>query len=182
MILIAENRKLQMREVLSHPLGPLPWALSTADGSLRKPNKAALTEELERLKGDHKTFSEVADSLLSLVPHEGSNSKRIDVIFDVYKENSIKNAEREKRGAEFGNEFRNIQSEHKVQQWRKFLLNPKNKKAFTEFVVKECRRDKYRTKLIDRQGTFRDMRKWLLRDYLTSCQYSSRTQLHTGRS
>ena len=26
MILIAENQKLQMREVLRHPLGPLPWA------------------------------------------------------------------------------------------------------------------------------------------------------------
>ena len=134
MILIAENRKLQMREVLSHPLGPLPWALSTADGSLRKTNKAVLAKELQksvpfadvipqpsacmidamalvqRLKRDHKTFAEVADSLLSLVLHEGSNSKRIDVIFDVYKENSIKDAEREKRGAEFGNEFRNIQS------------------------------------------------------------------------
>ena len=102
---------------------------------------------VQRLKGDHKTFAEVAESLLCLVLHEGSNSKRIDVIFDVYKENSIKNAETEKRGAEFGNEFRNIQSEHKVQQWRKFLLNPKNKKAFKEFVVKEWRRDKYRTKL-----------------------------------
>jgi len=102
---------------------------------------------MQRLKGDHKTFAEVAESLLSLVLHEGSNSTRIDVIFDVYKENSIKNAEREKRGAEFGNECRNIQSEHEVQQWRKFLLNPKNKKAFTEFVVKEWRRDKYRTKL-----------------------------------
>ena len=31
-----------------------------------------------------------------------------------------------------------------MQQWRKFLLNPK---SFTEFVVKERRRDKYRTKL-----------------------------------
>ena len=102
---------------------------------------------VQRLKGDHKTFAEVAESLLCLVLHEGSNSKRIDVVVDVYKENSIKNAEREKRGAEFGNEFRNIQSEHKVQQWTKFLLNPKNKKAFTEFVVKEWRRDKYRTKL-----------------------------------
>ena len=50
----------------------------------------------------------------------------------MYKETSIKNAERGKRGAEFGDEFRNIQSEHKVQQWRKFLLNPKNKKAFTD--------------------------------------------------
>ena len=48
MILTAENRKLQMREVLSHPLGPLPWALSTADGSLRKTNKAALAKELQK--------------------------------------------------------------------------------------------------------------------------------------
>ena len=158
MILITENRKLQMTKVRSHPLGPLPWALSTADGSLRKTNKAALAKEVQkrvpfadviqqpsecmidamtlvqRLKGDYKTFAEVGESLLCLVLHEGSNLNRMNVIFDVYKENSIKNAEREKRGAEFGNEFRNIQSEHKVQQWRKFLLIPKNKKAFTEFV------------------------------------------------
>jgi len=32
-------------------------------------------------------------------------------------------------------------SKHKVQRWRKFFLNPKNKKAFTEFVVKGWRRD-----------------------------------------
>ena len=36
-----------------------------------------------------------------------SNSKKIDVVFDLYKDNSIKNAERE-MGAGFGNEFRNI--------------------------------------------------------------------------
>ena len=35
----------------------------------------------------------------------------------------------------------------RCRQWRKFLLSPKNKKTFTEFVVKEWRRDKYRTKL-----------------------------------
>jgi len=127
-----------MTEVLSHPRGPLPWVLSTANGSLRKTNKAALTKELQKsvpfadviiqpsacvidamalvqtLKVDHQTFSEVAESLLSLVQHEGSNSKRIYVIFDVYKENSITNAEREKRGAKFGNELKSIQSEHKV--------------------------------------------------------------------
>jgi len=91
MILIAEDRKFQMREVLSHPLGPLLWALSNADGSLRKKNKPALAKELQksvpfadaipqpsacminamalvqRLKGDHKTFAEVAESLLCLV-------------------------------------------------------------------------------------------------------------------
>ena len=37
--------------------------------------------------------------------------------------------------------------EHEVQQWRKFLLNRKNKNAFTEFVVKGWRWDQYITKL-----------------------------------
>ena len=34
MIVIAETRKLTMSSVLSHPLGPLPWALASPDGSL----------------------------------------------------------------------------------------------------------------------------------------------------
>ena len=33
---------------------------------------------VKTLKGDHKTFAKVADSLLSLVLHEESNSRRID--------------------------------------------------------------------------------------------------------
>ncbi|CAH3143072.1 unnamed protein product [Porites evermanni] len=174
MVIIAENRQLHMRDVLCHPLGPLPWALSTVDGSLRKTSKAALAKELQknvpaaeeipqpsaciidgmvlvqRLKGDHKKFSDVADSLFGMVLHEGASSKRIDVIFDVYRENSIKNTEREHRGAEYGNEFRNLQPDHKVQQWRKFLLNPQNKKALTIFVTKEWQQDKYRRKLTDK--------------------------------
>jgi len=36
MIVIAETRKLTMSSVLSHPLGPLPWALASPDGLLRK--------------------------------------------------------------------------------------------------------------------------------------------------
>ena len=131
--------------------GTLPWALSSVDGSLRKTSKAALAKELQKnvpaaeeipqpsacvidgmilvqkLKGDHKKFSDVADSLFGMVLHEGVSSKRIDVIFDVYRENSIKNAERQQRGAEYGNEFRNIQANHKVQQ----QLNPQKKKVLT---------------------------------------------------
>jgi hypothetical protein len=36
MILIAQTRKeLSMKEVLCHPLGPLPWSLATTEGTLR---------------------------------------------------------------------------------------------------------------------------------------------------
>jgi len=34
MIVIAEARQLSMKELFSHPLGPLPWSLAASDGSL----------------------------------------------------------------------------------------------------------------------------------------------------
>ena len=40
MILAAERRKLDIKDVIAHPLGPIPWALATPDGSQRKPKKA----------------------------------------------------------------------------------------------------------------------------------------------
>lgn len=41
-VVMAQRHNLQMEDNLSHPLGPLPWALSTPDGLLRKTNKATL--------------------------------------------------------------------------------------------------------------------------------------------
>ena len=53
---------------------------------------------VQRLKGGQKTFAEIAESLLSMALNEGTSSDRIDVIFDDYKDDSIKSAERENRG------------------------------------------------------------------------------------
>ena len=84
MVLIATSRNLDMREVLKHPLRPLPWALANCDGTLRKTNKAALARHIEKrgstaenvsspsaciidamsfvnkVKGDNKTFGDVS--------------------------------------------------------------------------------------------------------------------------
>ena len=48
MIVITESRNLQMREVLSHPLGSLLWSLATPDGLMRKTNKASIAKELQK--------------------------------------------------------------------------------------------------------------------------------------
>ena len=85
MVLIAQSRKLEMRAVLSHPIGPLPWALSNGDGTMKKTNKAVLSKHLEskvlpveevphpnatiidaiglmnKLHGENRTFSELSD-------------------------------------------------------------------------------------------------------------------------
>lgn len=53
---------------------------------------------IQKLKvSDQMTFGQIADAALSRVLQEGGNSRRIDVVFDVYNEISIKSAERERR-------------------------------------------------------------------------------------
>lgn len=130
-----------MKEVLKHPLGPIPWSLANVDGTLKKTNKAALARKLEakaapahdmerpsaciidgmsvvqKMKGDNLTFEELADQMLTSILRTGDGGERIDVVFDVYQELSIKGVERTMRGAETGIRFTNIIPGHKIQQW-----------------------------------------------------------------
>ena len=102
-----------MKEVLSHPLDPLPWSLEAPGGSLKKTAKSSLARELQKdapavgsllprsaciidgmamvkwLKGDQKTFKEITEMLLALALREGGSSTRIDVVFDNYKQRLI---------------------------------------------------------------------------------------------
>ena len=174
MILVAESRQVNMRDVLVHPLGPLPWALANTDGTHRKTNKATLASELEknvsaaediptpsatiidgmglvqRLNGSNKTFGQVAE--LALTPlthilHEGRQSKRIDIIFDVYHSNSIKQAERVNRGADNALQYKKLARGNHVQQWRKFLSGSSNKTSLIKFLTDEWKLLKCREKL-----------------------------------
>ena len=87
-ILMAQGRNLKMDEILSHPLGPLSWSLSTPDGLLGKTNKASLATSLQnnvalgeklpvnfatvidemslvqKVKGEQVTFGDVATAVL----------------------------------------------------------------------------------------------------------------------
>ena len=138
MIVIAECRALPVREVLANSLGPLPWSLAKSDVSLRKTDKAALARNLEKsvsleetipqplaciidgtsivhkLKGDGKTFAQLADSAFKLALLEGIGSARIDVVFDVYRETSTKNVERCNRVSATGAQWKNIAPAHRI--------------------------------------------------------------------
>ena len=48
--------------------------------------------------GDHKTFADTAYALMAIILREGATSRSIDLVFDVYRETSVKNTEIEKRG------------------------------------------------------------------------------------
>ena len=106
--------------------------------TLRKMNKAALARQkqvlptetitepsvtiidgmslVQKMKGNDQTFSQHADSALTHILHEGVRNHRIDVVFDTYREDSIKNAEISNRHI-----FQNMVPYHRIQQWRNLL-------------------------------------------------------------
>ena len=45
--MVASSRNLDMREVLKHPFGRLPWTLSYCDGTLKNTNKSTLARHIE---------------------------------------------------------------------------------------------------------------------------------------
>ena len=120
MVLIATSRKFW----LTH--------LGHCHGTLKKKSKATLARQLEKnvseaevipqpsaciidgmslvqkAHGKNKTFGELSEALLVSALCAGSGSYRIDVVFDVYKDVSIKNAERVNCGSDSGLFFSNI--------------------------------------------------------------------------
>ena len=93
-----------MKEVLSHSLGTIPWSLATSDGTLRKIKKTVLRKNLEKESTRSEKNPEnsaciiVAETLFRKAMSEKESCNRVDFVFDVYKQKSIKNAERRKRG------------------------------------------------------------------------------------
>ena len=78
---------------------------------------------VQQMKGDDKTFAQLAESAKAKVLHEGAKSQQIDVVFDVYKETSIKDAERANRGTDRGISVQEQEPGHIIQQWRKLLCS-----------------------------------------------------------
>ena len=174
MILVASSRKLNMNDVLKHPLGPLPSSLANCDGTMKKTNKAALARKLEskvsaaenvqhpsaciidgmsivqKLKGENLTFDEVADMLLSAVLNTSASSNRDDVVFDVYKQISIKDAERALRSTDGGIRFTNIAPGHRIHQWRRLLSCDISKTKLIKFVTEQWGTEPYRIRLKDK--------------------------------
>lgn len=106
---------------------------------------------VQKLKGDGKTFGEIAGSVLNLALNDGGNSKRTDVVFDVYWKTSIKNAERCSRGSASNTQWKNIAPGHNVVQWRKLSSNTDSKTALIKFIVDQWKLAENRVKLQDKQ-------------------------------
>ena len=154
-----------MKTVFTYPLGPLPWSLADPYGLPRKTCKSKLSQHLEKhVKVTERypdqstsifdgmavlqklkiptgaTFEVVSDRVFHAVT--SNSSKRIDVVFDIYQDKSIKNVERSKRSSNEGVKYKNILQSFKVKSWNKVLRVSTNK-------TEEWKKDDFRIKLDD---------------------------------
>ena len=106
---------------------------------------------VQKLKEDYLTFGEIADQILSRVMHEEEGSNRVDVIFDGYRDISIKSAERELRGKSNAITFKNLAAGQKVKQFKNFLHNGDNKTRPIRFVVEHWQKTPSHERLEDKE-------------------------------
>jgi len=72
----------------------------------------------QKIRGNEETIAEVAGSMMSMGLHEGTDSQRIDVVFEVYRDNSLNNPEGGRKGSESGHDkFRILKIGHKIYRW-----------------------------------------------------------------
>ena len=149
--IIMQKLSIDLKEVFKYSLGPFPWALAGSAGYLKKlikpryymnlkkkldpvePSQSDYINAIDgmavvkKLKVKSKiTFKEMPEKLLDEILKTSSSAFQIYVVFDVYKTDSIKNAERIRRSS--GQlHFRIIVASQKIKQWNQFLSSRDNK-------------------------------------------------------
>ena len=171
MVVIAHYQQMNMQEVLTYTLGPLPWYLATAVGAPTNTAKSALLHMLEgkaqpvedvpasavwildgvamlhSMKYFPRTFSSLASYVFPLVKSAASQDRtNTDLIMDQYPDVSIKvpERERERRGAGGSIQITINHGNHKcLTQWKKYLSHGSNKANIAYFLVQEWQKPEY---------------------------------------
>ena len=76
---------------------------------------------VNKISGNNSTFGDIAERIFMIAIQSGNASSRIDIVFDVNKDNSIKTRERKGRGEATGLAHISIIAGQKIQQWRRLL-------------------------------------------------------------
>lgn len=159
LLVLSQNQpeKLDLKEVLSYPLMPVPSSIGTADGYLLKTDKSKGLHHLTRgvkdvaappdqctmnievgnatfycMKDVPRTFQQIGQKLLYM-----STAWKSKVIFStgMYKKDSVKSMERSRRGC---GEKRLIEGENtrRPENWKDFLTNDENKQQLVRLLLK----------------------------------------------
>ena len=163
LVILALEHQVCLENVLSYPLGPVPWALVTADGALIKTNKSKWMHSLEEkshlvqrptvaidcyiIDGNAvlqamvslpSTFGELAECVFDQLPR----AHRVNFVTDFYHPCSIKGVERSRRGSAKAHLVKGP-STKVPRDWKRFLCNEVNKRRLCSFLLEEWKKDKY---------------------------------------
>ena len=170
LVLLSMKHDIDLELTLSFQLGPVPWALVTADGSTVKSDKSKLLHNLEgtivqsdqpaiqgsvyicdgnAMTGIPETFEDVAEKIFGILP----KTKCIDFVTDTYHPNSFKSFERHHRGSSptfllSGPKTRT------PRDWKSFMLNDEDKTQLIKLLLLEWQKSRYAGKLRGRQLFF----------------------------
>lgn len=156
--IIAQKRSVDLKLLFRYPLGPMPLSLAEPDGILKKTVKSSLMHKFEedldpvtsiignyafiadgmacicQLKALKSTYAEFAVNLLNFIFSQSMSANRIDIVFDVYVENSIKDIERQRRTS--GELIlQKIIPTAEIKQWNSLLSHNENKNKLVIFIV-----------------------------------------------
>ena len=170
LLMLAIEHNISLERVLNFPLGPVPWALATSDGTPVKTDKAKLMHHLEgelhiaqRPKNDSvnyiadgnailqsqvalpSTFGEFASNIFDQLP----NVPRVDFVTDSYLPMSIKSIERDRRGKSKAHLLKGPLTKI-PRDWKSFLSNEENKQSLIKFLLAEWKKVQYAPQLKDR--------------------------------
>ena len=139
-------------------MGSVPYAPADSMGTMIKTKKADLLAELEKdttyfssfLKSScsivdrmalvrkekcvELTFDKAADEILNAALSSANGSTKIDIVFDIYKDESVKNVERNRRCSDTLS-FKEIVGTSVIRQWNSFLGDSNNKNSLVQFLV-----------------------------------------------
>lgn len=165
LILLANSREIDMREVLSYSLGNFPLSIALADGGMAKTVKSQLLHLLtanvesaecqeipkggclildamaiiQATKNTAEHFGDYAKIMFDQLIALGSfyEAKRIDFVADRYFKQSIKGSERAKRGNSTGTQLITIYNDNQrcPKQWKKVLSSGENKESLIAYLV-----------------------------------------------
>ena len=180
------GQKVDLTEILRSEMMPVPLALAKLDGSLNSGDKALLQKrlvgnvdcpEIINLNGkssclvidgqawvvslgkaDCKTFGELADHFINSMLWNGQQCERIDVVFDRYRDISIKENARNQR-TKNQRAIRKLITNRDVplpQTWPNFLASSENKADYAHLLSKQMTLNETFGKEIVTSGGFDD--------------------------
>ena len=109
------------------------------------PHSAAVIDGMaivRKMNGNKKTLRSILNALLAIALAEAEGSVRIDIVFDVYKDVSIKNADWQSRSNSVeAIVYKALFPSQVVQRWDSFKASPVNKANFIRFIASEWRKE-----------------------------------------